>query len=102
MTELVELAKASGSNRAHARLLHVAAMLAIRQGDIGMAWADEEQRLAICRNLGDREGIADALAHLGLTFRRQRHRARPFSRGSPTAPPSPPLGRSARASRPLA
>jgi predicted ATPase/DNA-binding SARP family transcriptional activator len=60
------LARAPRRNAAGLRALSAAGNIARDSGDLAVAQAHVEERLAIVRELGDREGVADALNFLGL------------------------------------
>src|SRR5205823_5712010 len=68
---LLALPGAEARTAARARALHGAGMLAREQGDARSAQALLEEGLAICRELGDQQGIANSLGSLGLLARVQ-------------------------------
>jgi tetratricopeptide (TPR) repeat protein len=71
LAELLTLPGMEARTTARAKVLHYAGRLAHGQGDCAAARALFEERLAISRELGDREGIAGSLHRLGGLARAQ-------------------------------
>jgi predicted ATPase/class 3 adenylate cyclase len=68
---LLALTGAAARTAARAHALEAAGLLAWRQSDLEAARALREESLAICQELGDRQGIAFSLGGLGLLVRDQ-------------------------------
>ena len=63
--------RGEASTAVRAKGLRGAGVLAWQQGDYGWATALHEEQLALCQDLGDRRGIANALLDLGEAARAQ-------------------------------
>jgi predicted ATPase/DNA-binding XRE family transcriptional regulator len=61
----------SGATATRAKVLRLASMFAYQQGDHGRAVALAEQSVALYRELGDKQGLAGALAILAVRARHQ-------------------------------
>jgi tetratricopeptide (TPR) repeat protein len=62
---LLELEAPSVPSIARASILHALGNLAYSEGELSDAWAFQMESLSVCRDLGDRLGIAAALTGLG-------------------------------------